>query len=238
VRSLSAVFLAAVIANYLGAQAVAPKTSFSGDLGFVSASGNTRLTTLNVGEKLIHTDERWTLSQLGTYIYGETKGVETANQLRFAGRADYVLHPRLAVFAGASFERNRFAGFDSRTDEVAGLSWKALTEAHDSLSLDAGGVLTQESDVDGTHKDFPSARVAGAYKHSFSKTTYFQQLGEYLRSLDGGGGYRVNTETAIVAPLSAHIGIKVGYVVRFNSKPPTNFGTTDRLLTTGIQISY
>lgn len=228
----------AVAANCLGAQAAAPKTSFSGDIGFVSASGNTRLTTLNVGDKLVRTDDRWTLSELGAYVYGETKGVATANQLRFAGRADYALHPRIAVFAGASFERNKFAGFDSRADEVAGLSWKALTEPTDSLSLDAGGVLTQESDVDGTHKSFPSARLAAAYKHGFTKASYFQQLAEYLPNLQTSGAYRVNTESAIVAPISSHVGIKAGYVIRYDSKPPTNFGTTDRLLTTGVQISY
>src|SRR5204862_2614068 len=124
-----------------------------------------------------------------------------------------VLHPGLAVFAGASFERNTFAGFDSRTDEVAGLSWKALAEPTDSLSVDVGGVLTQESDVDGTHKNFPAARLAGAYKHAFTKRSYFQQLAEYIPSLQTGGGYRVNTESAIVAPLSAHVGIKVGFAV-------------------------
>ena len=50
--------------------------------------------------------------------------------------------------------------------------------------------------------------------------------------------YSVITESAIVAPLSAHIGIKAAYVVRYDSKPPTSFGTTDRVLTTGIQVSY
>jgi putative salt-induced outer membrane protein len=76
------------------------------------------------------------------------------------------------------------------------------------------------------------------YKHQFSKLAYFQQFVEYLRNLQTSGSYRFNTESAVVAPISTHIGIKVGYAIRFDSRPQPTFGTTDRLLTTGIQVSY
>jgi putative salt-induced outer membrane protein YdiY len=214
------------------------KTSFTGDFGFVDASGNTRLSTLNVGDKVVRTDGRLALSQLGAYVYGKTKGVESANQLRIAGRSDFAFLPRLATFAGVSFDRNPFAGFKRRTDEIAGLTWKAIVAPSDSLSLDGGGALTQESDLDGTSKSYPAARAAGAYKHNFTKSSYFTQLGEYIPNLKTSGAYRANSESAIVAPLSAHIGIKTAYIVRYDSKPPVTFGTTDRVLTTGIQISY
>ena len=100
------------------------------------------------------------LSQLAAYVRGETKGVESANQLRVAGRSDLAFHPRFGAFAGVSFERNTFAGFRRRFDEIAGVRWKAIVAPFDSLSVDGGGVLTQESDVDGTSKDYPSARLA------------------------------------------------------------------------------
>jgi len=234
-RTLAAITL---IAPTLLAQAPAAKTSVTGDLGIVSAGGNTRLRTMNLGDKIVHTAGRWSLTQLAAYVYGETNDVASANQLRGLLRGDYAIENRLAAFVGGSYERNRFAGFTRRTDEILGLSWKALTEPFDSLALDGGGVLTQESDVDGTDKNFPAARLAGNYKHAFTKTSYFQQLAEYLPNLQAHGDYRVNTESSIVAPLSSHAGIKIGYVVRFNSVPPAGFGKTDRILTTGIQVSF
>jgi putative salt-induced outer membrane protein len=238
-RALAASILAgAVFASAAPAQDAAPKTSFTGDLGYVSASGNTNLTTLSIGEKLVHTRGRWTLTQVAAYVYGETNEKESANQLRFSGRGDFAFAPRLGVFVGASFERNTFAGFNSRTDEIAGLSWKAIVAPSDAMSLDAGGVLTQEADVDGSDQDYPAARLAANYKHAFSKAAYFQQLAEYVPNLKTSGAYRVNTESALVAPISAHVGIKASYVVRYDSRPPVNFGTTDRVLTTGVQLSF
>jgi putative salt-induced outer membrane protein len=234
----SALAMLACLASRSGAQVAAAKTSFTGDFGFVSATGNTRLSTLSVGDKIVRTDGRWMLSQLASYVQGETNGTESANQLRVAGRSDFAFHPRVGAFGGVSFERNTFAGFKRRLDEIAGVRWKAIVAPNDSLSVDGGGVLTQESDVDGTSKNYPSGRLAGAYKHTFTKSSYFAQLAEYIPNLQTGGAYRVNTESAIVAPLSAHVGIKAAYVIRYDSKPPTSFGTTDRVLTTGIQISY
>jgi putative salt-induced outer membrane protein len=235
IRALAA---GALFAFPLFAQAPAAKTAVTADLGVVSASGNTRLRTMNIGDKIVHTTGRWAFSQIAAYVYGETADITSANQLRGLLRADYSIENRLSAFAGGSYERNRFAGFTRRTDEILGLSWKALTEPFDSLALDGGGVLTQEGDVDGVSKSFPAARFAGNYKHAFTKTSYFQQLAEYLPNLQTHGEYRVNTESAVVAPLSSHMGIKFGYVVRFNSAPPPTFGKTDRILTSGIQVSF
>jgi putative salt-induced outer membrane protein len=215
-----------------------PVTSFTGDLGFVSATGNTNLATLTVGDRIVRTDGYWMFTQLGTYVSSETNGKQSANQLRVAVRADYALVPRLSVFGGASYERNTFAGFDSRTDEMAGVSWKAIVAPADSMHVDAGGVLTQESHVDGTTQRYPSARAAMSYKHQFSKLAYFRQFAEYIPNLQTSGSYRFNTESTLVAPISAHVGIKVSYAIRFDSRPQPGFGTTDRLLTTGIQVSY
>jgi putative salt-induced outer membrane protein YdiY len=215
-----------------------PVTSFTGDLGYVSATGNTNITTLSAGDKIVHTNGRWMFAQMGTYVSGETNNKTTANQLLLGARADFAFKPRLSVFVGASYERNTFAGFNSRTDEILGLAWQAIVAPNDSARFDLGGVATQETDVDTVHQSYPSARAALSYKHQFSKRAYFHQFVEYIPNLQTSGSYRFNTESALVAPISAHIGIKLSYAIRFDSRPQPTFGTTDRLLTTGIQVSY
>jgi putative salt-induced outer membrane protein len=241
-RLTPAILVLCLAAGTLGAQesstSTTSKTTFTGDLGIISASGNMRLRTLTVGDKIVHSNGRWVLSQDAAYVYGETNDAASANQLRLGVRSDYALHDRISAFTGASFERNTFAGFTRRTDENLGISLKALRATWDTLNLDLGGVMTQESAVDGTSKSFPAARVAAAYKRAFTKASYFQQLAEYIPDLETSGDYRVNSESSVVAPLSSHAGIKLSYVVRFNSAPPVGFGTTDRILTSGIQLAF
>jgi len=240
---LAAVMTTAVAGGARG-QAAAPdapppaKTSYTGDLGYVSATGNTELSTLNADEKIIRTDGRWIFTELAAYVQGETNHQQSANLTTGALRVDYAWAPRLGGFVGVTYTRNPFAGYNRRFDEIAGARWRVLDDPDDSLSFDGGGVLTQQTDVDSMHETFPAARVAGNYKHAFTKAAYFQQLVEYIPDLKMGGAYRVNTASAVVAPISVHMGIKVSYVVNFNNRPPPTFGTTDRTLTTGVQITW
>lgn len=227
-----------VTAAAAGAQSAKSPVSFTGDLGYVTATGNTRLSTFNMGDKIVYTQQMWALTQTASYVEGQTKGMETANQLLFAARADYTFAPQLSAFGAASFERNPYAGFTRRTNEQLGVRWQAVEAPRDSLSFDAGGVLTQQTDVSDSTENYPAARLAISYKHAFSKAAYFQQQAEYIPNLTTGGAYRVNSMSAIVAPVSAHIGIKVSYAVQYNSHPPDTFGTTDRLLTTGVQVTF
>jgi len=228
----------AFVARGVVAQTPAPKTTFVGDLGYVNTTGNTDLSTLNLDDKIVRSDGRWLLTQVAAYIEGETDHTETANRTSAGLRADYAWAPRFGAFVGASYERDAFAGYNRRVDEIVGVRWRALEYTDDSLSLDGGADFTQQADVNGTNESFPAARAAATYRHTFTKTAYFQQLVEYIPDLKTSGAYRFNTASALVAPLSVHLAIKVGYTVNFNSNPPPTFGTTDRTLTSGVQVTW
>ena len=237
-RLLAASSLAVVLAGVAHAQSVPPKTSFTGDLGYVNASGNTEFATLSVGDRIVHTRGPWTFTQLAGFVRGTTTDSVTARAFRASLRVDHAIGNSVSAFVGVSDEMNKFAGFKSRTDEFGGLSWKVIRSPTDTLAIDGGVGYTQQKDVDGTDKNFGSMRTAETYKHVFSAHAYFLQLGEYVPSFGDKEGNRINSESAIVAPVSSHIGVKVNYSIRYASKPPTGFGTTDRVLTMGLQISF
>jgi putative salt-induced outer membrane protein len=50
--------------------------------------------------------------------------------------------------------------------------------------------------------------------------------------------YRINSESALVAPLSQKVAIKLGYIVRFDNLPEAGFLSTDRIFTSGLQVSF
>ena len=228
------------------AQTDAPKpVTFSGDIGFVNTAGNTSVTTLSVGDKLVARTGSLVLTQLFALVYGRSAGEENANSIGFRGRAELPLTGRLSAYGFAGYERNKFAGIARRFDEGIGLALAVLKTPGDELTLEGGAGLVQESRyLSGTEgatlKDsFASGRAALGFLHRFTKTAYFQQGVEYLVNLEDTDASRINSESALVAPLSAHLSIRAAYLVKYNSRPlQASLKKTDRFLTTGLQITY
>jgi putative salt-induced outer membrane protein len=227
--------------------------SFVADFGFVNAAGNTTITTMNLGEKFVanRPDQQVIFTQLLGAVYGSTEGTKTVENYRAQLRLDYKLHDRLFVFGLTGWDRNTFGGVDRRFEETIGLAYKPIANDHDQLDFEAGVSLFQQRNtvaVNGTFDDnFKAGRIAGLYKHLFTKTASFNQSVEYIPNFEESDHWRLNTETALVAPISVHIGIKLSYVVRFDNapglRPPPNptsarFEKSDRFLTAGVTISY
>ena len=248
---MSRIFRLAALAGLLlpagvRAQADAPKpVTFTGDIGFVNTAGNTSVTTLSVGDKLVARTGSLVLTQLFALVYGRSAGEENANSIGFRGRAELPISGRLSAYGFAGYERNKFAGIARRFDEGVGLALAVVKTPSDELTLEGGAGLVQESRyLSGTEgatlKDsFASGRAALSFLHRFTKTAYFQQGVEYLVNLEDTDASRVNSESALVAPISTHLSVKAAYLVKYNSRPlQASLKKTDRFLTTGLQISY
>jgi putative salt-induced outer membrane protein len=220
------------------AEAAAPSTSFTSDLGYVAVSGNTRVSTVNLGERLVHSRGFWRFEQTFGIVYGENDGVENANLLRAGLGAQYALRPRVALATGVLYDRNRFAGIARRTEEYLGLVFRVLEAPKDTLRVETGASLTQQLGVDGVANNFPAARAAAWYKRSFAANAFFLQTLEVIPNLEVNEDYRINTESALVAPLSRRVALKLGYVVRFDNLPEVGFLSTDRIFTSGLQVAF
>jgi putative salt-induced outer membrane protein len=221
-----------------------PPSEFNTDLSFVSVSGNTSVTTLSLGERWIRRLAPWEFQQELGSVYGRNDGTETSNLWRASLRGDYGLSARMALYARTAFDRNKFAGVKSRFAEGVGAVAKLLATDIDQLNVEGGFEMTQQDNLDGTNDSFASLRAASTWKHMLAANTYFFQGVEVLPNLDESDDYRINSETSIVAPLSAHVAMKASYVVRFDNLPSLNAAGTaplrksDRILSTGIQVTF
>jgi putative salt-induced outer membrane protein YdiY len=221
-----------------------PPTELNGDIGFVNVAGNTSVTTLNVNQRYIRRLAPWEFKQDFGTVYGKTGGTESSNLWRASLRADYGLAAHWALYALTAFDKNKFAGIKSRFAEGVGVVAKILATDVDQLNLEAGFQITQQKNLDGTDDNFKSLRAATLVKHTFPGKSYVFQSVEVLPNLDESDDLRVNSETAVVAPVSSHIGLKFSYVVRFDNLPALNAaGTaplqkTDRIFSTGIQVTF
>jgi putative salt-induced outer membrane protein len=208
------------------------------DFGLVNTAGNTSTTTLNAGEQGSFLMGAWGIAQEFSVLYGTTEGKKSAESYMAMLRGDYALSNRFGLYLLGGWDRNRFAGISRRFEEGAGLSFKAVTTARTTLSIEAGLSQTQQRDLAGNSNNFAGGRGALSFKQLLNTKAYFQELGEILPNFKHGEDVRIGSETSLVAPLSASIALKVGYVVRFDNDPEPGFKKTDRSLTSGLQIVF
>lgn len=234
-----AVTLALVAPRIAGAQAPPPKpVAFTMDFGYVNAEGNSRLTTFNLAEKLTFTFDRWRHAQSFGAIYGKTDGEESSNLSFAAWRSDYSFLRNLSLYGSFGFDRNKFAGISRRFEQGVGLAWSAVNTTRQQWRLEAGGGLTQQRALTGATARFSTLRGATSYRYNFSSAAHAFEVFEFLPNLEDSDDYRVNSETGIIAPLSTHLALKVGYVVRFDNLPEPGRRRSDRIFTTGAQLNF
>lgn len=219
---------------------------FVGTLGYVQTSGNTKVSTVNLGDKLTYRASRqWLFTQTSTWVYGRSAGAASANQLNAGLRADYSINPRLSAFMTFSYEANPFAGVSHRMNELVGLSWKALAQEKQTLSLDVGIGQTQER-AGRVDADFAVARFAPTYRYNITAAAYFEEALELLENLKSTGDLRVTSQTTLVAPLSTRIGLRFGLLLKYDAEPAllpppnpagTRYEKLDTTFTSGLQIT-
>lgn len=229
------VVLAAVL---LQAPTPPPPVQLTLDLGFVNSSGNSDVTTLNLGQKLSFTTANWVFTQTAKALYGETDGSATAESYEAALRADRLIKEHVSIFGLLTYYRDPFAGLSSRFSEGLGVAWRALRAKRDSLRIETTLSMNQERSTADVETSFGSLRGALAYKHLLGEKAFFTQLLEGLFNLKDSEDLRVNSETAFTAPISQQIALKASYIVRYDRLPEPGFEDTDRIFTTGVQIVF
>lgn len=240
-RRLAIPFVAlAIAAAPLRAQDTLPDPwTFTADLGYVIAGGNTELQTLNLGEKVTFDPSgAWRFAQTAAWVYSESEDETTANLIGGELRGDYDFTTRLAAYGSVGYYRNTFAGISRRITEGAGLGYKAWLAPRDTLVLEGGVNLFQERLTSDVTDDYVSARAAGAYTHLLSDKAHFRLGAQFLPDLSDFADYHLDANAELAAPLSANVAIKLGYLLRYQSEPAPGFEETDTIFTSGIQVTF
>jgi len=207
------------------------------DLGYVSTAGNSRLRTLNVAEQVAYAPGAWRFGETFSIVNAFTNDSETAATIKVALRADYAVGTRFRLFVLGDYTRDRFAGLSRRFEEAAGLAYGLLTGPRNVLDLEAGLGRTQQTPIGLPTQQYWVSREAMHYKLNFTPKAFFEQRAELLNDLQNPKNLLVNTESDVVAPVLANVGLKVDYTVRFANVPPTaGVKKTDTVLSTSLQI--
>jgi putative salt-induced outer membrane protein YdiY len=216
-----------------------PRVTVSGDVGYVNTTGNTNVSTLNATDQFtLRTAADNQILQTFGLVYGTQANRVQTSIWNASLKDEYTFTPHIGLYALGAFDRNTFAGIDRRFEEGAGIAFIPLDSVPNNLEIDAGmSFIEQTATIDSTD-NHAAARAAITYRHTFVATTYVQEFVEGIEDLKTTEDYRINSQTDVVAPLSKHLAIKVGYAIHYSNLPPVGFKTTDRLLTTDIQVTY
>lgn len=213
--------------------------SFTGDVGLVNASGNSNITTLNVADKLGIKLGGWAVGEGFSYTYATTNDTVSASLWHASVRGDRTLSTRLAIYALTEYDRNRFAGIASRVSPSAGLSALVFSDSANSLKIEAGaGYTWQQSFRPDTARNYATGRLALGYHLRIGAHAALEQDLEFLPDLEDEDDFRINSQTAVIAPITTGIGLKASYVVHYDGLPEPGFKRTDRILTTGVQVTF
>jgi putative salt-induced outer membrane protein len=226
----------AAVATLLATAASAQQLTL--DIGFVNSSGNADFTSLNLGEKLSGKTGRVILTQNAKALYGRTDGVTTTESYDAGGRAQYALTSRIGAYALIAFQRDPFAGVASRWSGGPGVAVGLVQTARDTLAVESGVTEQRERNMADVSTSFAAARSAASLKHLFAGKSFFTETVEWIANLKTSDDQRINSETALTAPLSRQIGLRVSYLIRFDNQPEPGFKKTDRILTTGVQVAF
>jgi putative salt-induced outer membrane protein YdiY len=224
------------------AQAAKPDTAkpikVTAGIAYLDASGNTDLTSLTVNERLEWKRPRFLWAQWVTAINGSTDGEESANLLAMGLRGDWKPRGRLSVYSLLSYDRNRFADIGRRFEEGAGLGYALIERPRHRLTIELGSQFVQQRNLARVSDNFLAGRGAEFYRYTIKENTYVEERLEYLPNFENSDDYRMNGEANVVAPLSRHLSLKLGYVVRFDNLPGPDVEKTDRFFTSGLQIAF
>lgn len=224
------------------AQAAKPDTArplkVTAGLAYLDASGNTDVTSLTINERLEWTRPHFVWAQSANAINGTTGGEESANLIAIGLRGDWKPAGRLSVYGLVNYDRNRFADIGRRFEEGAGLGYTMIERPRHKLVTEVGAQFVQQRNLEKVSDSFLAGRAAELYRYTFRENTYFEERVEFLPNLETNEDYRMNGEASLVAPLSKHLSLKLGYVVRFDNLPEPDVKKTDRFLTSGIQVAF
>ncbi len=256
IRTVAATVLlgVAAVAPLLAQEAPVKTRSFSADFGFVSAAGNTNVTTLNFGDRLVlnTADKKLIFTQTFNAVRSEADGSRTAENYRTQMRLDRGLGHSFYAFVLGGWERNVPAGVARRFEETAGIAYQAIATERDQLNVEIGLSFFQQRNVEAQlgqslDDNYTAGRAAAFYKRVLRGPAFLSQHLEFIPNFDDQNDFRINTETALVAPLSTAIGVKLGYVIRYDNFPgllpdpnpnQERLRKADRFLTAGLTISY
>ena len=232
-----------------GEEEAAPEPNWKNELGlsYVGTSGNTDTLSLGLDYKGNRKPTPWGLDLVASFTRAEDGGVVTAEQYYAGARGIRELSDRWSVFAGLSWARDPFSGFDARYIGEVGGEYLAVSTDHHKLSVDFGLTWTSEDQIrfdDVVQEEFIETvdwlgAIAGLkWEWAFSKSASLSERLVYFPNFDTTADWRVASDTAVKASLTKLMALQFSYLVRYRNQPIDDLEKTDTTTKVSVVLNF
>lgn len=228
------------------------------ELGYSYESGNTNETNLNFRQKVVYDAHPWTntlnfrASNSTTRVKmadGTTEDQRTAEAYLVTEKLDYYVSEKTYSFFRATWEKDRFSGFEHQASQVVGFGHQVFGEDTLSLKFELGaGARQDELDEDTFLEDgttlSPEAGettreaivfLSDDFSWKFAKGS---ELGQSLAVEYGDENSVSRFETYVKSQLVASLSLKVSYQVKYTEKVPADTEKRDEKVLASLLYSF
>lgn len=231
-KSLSSLLLAGSLVFAATSTQAQSLWSSEVELGAVFTGGNTDQQTIKFRGEAVRDSESWVHQTRLDLLSASENGVESAQRSYLFYQGDYKLSVG-SIFGRASYEDDKFNGFDYQADFSFGYSRPLYDNGTHKLSGDIGlGYRTSELPT-GVSDGEGLVRVAADYTWNISENAQFRQL---LSSDIGADSTISRSESSVSANIAGDLAMKFSINVRNNSGAP--LGTKDTDTESAVTLVY
>ncbi len=207
-----------------------------GELGFVSARGNTETETLNIGAVAILNRDDWRHTFSATALRAEDSGETTAERFELGAQSDWKINEKSYWFGSLRYESDEFSQFDDQATLALGYGYQWWKNDVHELATEIGlGVRRATLRLSGEDETDPVVRGSLAYLRNISETAKFTN--DLLIEAGSDNTFGSNV-TALTAKVYEDIGIKLAYEIRHNTDVDEPLENSDRLTTVSLVYEF
>jgi putative salt-induced outer membrane protein YdiY len=217
--------------------AFAPKWDAKVGFSYLATSGNSETSSAGFDAALNREGRAWSLEANAAGVSATKRHRRTAENYNVLARLKRRLRKRLQLTLGLHWERNRFAGLDSRQTVDVSVLWE-VRETPTWKVRALGGLFLGREEPRGDRPIDNS--VGGLLQVSsdarISETASWDGQVTLFPNFEDLDDYRVHGHLGVQAALNRHLGLRLACDLKLDHQPVAGFKTTDTATTASLVV--
>ncbi len=209
--------------------------SGKGELGFVSTSGNTDTTTLNLGLEFIKEDDKWRHRFAAAALNAEDTGTTTAERYGLEWQSDWKLSDISWVFGAVRYESDKFSAYDNQQTLTAGYGRKFIDTAASQFTGEIG-IGFRDAELRTGHSE-SGAIVRGVLDYTRTVTDNSEFTNRFLVESGSDNTFLQNLAGFSVS-MNDKFAVKLGFEWRHNTDVPFGVDDTDTITSANLVYNF